>query len=100
MGNQATNELHEVAPASGEFLRVLFVHPSYPSQFTNIADELNKHPNFQCFGLVHEGCGPLIRAAGPRIPYFCFRPDGEATAYSYPYALPFESGMRNGRGIA
>jgi len=100
MSNQATNQLHEVAPASGELLRVLFVHPSYPSQFTDLGNELNQHPNFQCFGLAHEACAPMIRAAGSGMPHFCFWPDGEANPYSYPFALPFEAGMRNGRGIA
>ena len=100
MGNQATNHLTEVAQMNGEPLRVLFVHPSFPSQFTNLGNELNQQPNFQCFGLAHEACAPLIRAAGSGMPHFCFRPDGEANPYSYPFALPFESGMRNGRGIA
>jgi glycosyltransferase involved in cell wall biosynthesis len=94
------SHLREVAPESDEFLRVLFVHPSYPSQFANLGNELNQHPNFQCFALAHEACGPMIRAARPGMPYFLFRPDGEANPYSYPFALPFEAGMRNGRGIA
>jgi glycosyltransferase involved in cell wall biosynthesis len=81
-------------------MRVLFVHPSYPSQFTNIGSELNNDSNFQCFGLVHEGCAPMVRAAGQGMPHFCFRPDGETGSSSYAYALPFEAGMRNGRGIA
>lgn len=97
---QGINQLRPAGQTSGELLRVLFVHPSYPSQFTNIGNELNNDPNFQCFGLVHEGCGPMVRAAGQGMPHFCFRPDGEIGSSSYPYALPFESGMRNGRGIA
>ena len=95
-----TSHWQQAAPDSDEFLRVLFVHPSFPSQFTSLANELNQHPNFQCFGLAHEGCGAAIRAARQTMPYFLFRPDGEANPYSYPFALPFEAGMRNGRGIA
>jgi len=80
-------------------VRVLFIHPSFPNQFTALAAELHKAPGFSCFGMVHAGWGPTVVAAAAPFPHFGFLPDGQSTAWTYPYAATFEDGMRNGRGV-
>jgi glycosyltransferase involved in cell wall biosynthesis len=87
-------------PNKHDRLRVLFVHPSYPNQFSAIGAQLNNDPHFQCCALVHQAFGPQVLAERSRMPHFGFQPDGQTNGFSYPYAVPFEDGMRNGRGIA
>ena len=80
--------------------RVLFIHPSFPSQFTAIGAELAAMPGMECYGLTYQANGPQIAAASPGMPHFGFLPDGALTPYSYGPSGPFEIGMRNARGIA
>ena len=80
--------------------RVLFIHPAYPGQFTAIGTELNKRPDFECFGLVHQGMSPQVAAAGEGMPHFTFLPDGELAQYTYPGTSVVEYGARNAAGIA
>lgn len=81
--------------------RVLFIHPAYPSQFTAIGTELNKRPDFECFGLVHHGMTPQVAAAATTgMTHFTFLPDGDLTPYTYPGTSVFEYATRNAAGIA
>ena len=80
-------------------IRVLFVHPAFPNQFTAIGVELNRQTGFECYGLTHWSNGPSV-ASSSGIPHFGFVPDGAVTNYSYPYLQTFENGLRNARGIA
>jgi len=81
-------------------LRVLFIHPVYPNQFTALGAEVGKSPGFECFGLTHQGFGPMVSAAESGMPHFGFLPDGATTMNTYPHLTTFEYGMRNARGIA
>jgi glycosyltransferase involved in cell wall biosynthesis len=87
------------APDPARPLRVLFVHPAYPNQFTDIGAELDKDPGFVCYGLVHQEMGPAVAAAGTGIPHFGFLPDGAPAPNAYSYLTGFEEGLRNARGI-
>jgi glycosyltransferase involved in cell wall biosynthesis len=80
-------------------VRVLFIHPAFPNQFTAIGAELNKHPEFECYGLTHQIMGEAVARSGG-MPYFGFVPDGQVTNYTYPYLSTFETGLRNALGIA
>lgn len=83
-----------------EPLRVLFIHPAYPSQFTAIGEALNKTPGFECYGLVHNDMAAGVEASGAEMQHFGFQPDGQTTAYTYPYISPIEYAARNATGIA
>src|SRR5262245_24209242 len=88
------------AEAPVERRRVLFIHPSFPNQFTAIAAELGKQPDFECLGLVHQGFAPAVVASGAATPHFGFLPDGQVSDQIYPYVATFESSLRNAAGIA
>ena len=88
--------LHEGAEQK---LRVLFVHPAYPNQFTSIGVELNKLPGFECYGLVHNDMGAQVVASGAGMQHFGFTPDGQTSPYTYPYIGPYEYAARNATGI-
>ena len=86
--------------ASGEStIEVLFIHPSYPSQFTAIAAELNRRPGYRCTGLTGQVFLPAVPAESDVV-YYGFASDGQVTDQTYPFAGSFEAGMRNARGIA
>lgn len=92
-----------VSTASAESdapLRVLFIHPAYPSQFTSIGAELDKRPDFECFGMVHNNMAAQVAASPSGMPHFTFLPDGEISALTYPGTSVFEYATRNAMGIA
>ncbi|MBI1762145.1 MAG: glycosyltransferase [Acidobacteria bacterium] len=80
--------------------RVLFIHPSFPNQFSALATTLNAQPGFECYGLVNQAFLPAVAAAEPGLPYFGFVPDAQGATHAYPLLETFESGARNGLGIA
>ena len=77
---------------------VLFVHPSYPNQFTAIAQKLNESPDIQCHALVYETMVPQ-NGNNSNVPHYGFYPDGQVTPQTYPLLNTFETGMRNARGM-
>jgi glycosyltransferase involved in cell wall biosynthesis len=85
---------------AGRPLRVLFVHPAFPNQFTALGAELNRDPSFECYGLTHQGAAPLVATAEGSMPHFGFWPDGQLTPYTYPYLQLYENGLRNAMGMA
>lgn len=81
-------------------MNVLFVHPSYPNQFTQIAHQMGKHKNIKCSCLVDAGFSPQIRADGVPIAYYGFQKDGCSNSASYFYSSTCEDAIRNGKGVA
>ncbi|HWE04974.1 MAG TPA: glycosyltransferase [Tepidisphaeraceae bacterium] len=80
-------------------LRVLFIHPAFPNQFTALGAELGKRAGFDCYGMVHHVMSRDAASAGG-MRHFVFEPEGQATPDGYAFTNPFESGVRNARGIA
>lgn len=78
--------------------RVLFIHPAYPNQFTEIARVLHAQGDLEIVGLVDQAMLP--QAADDPVPHLGFTADGAPTPGSYPFVNTFESGIRQARGLA
>lgn len=81
-------------------MNVLFVHPSYPNQFTQIAHKMGQHKNIKCSCLVDAGFTPQIRSDGVPIAYYGYQKDGCPNSAGYFYSSTCEDAIRNGRGVA
>jgi glycosyltransferase involved in cell wall biosynthesis len=79
-------------------MKVVFVHPSHPSQFTRIAQALAERPGWECTGLVHEKFADAVRADDPPIAYYGFHQDlPPGPSASYTQCL--EEGLRCGKAV-
>jgi glycosyltransferase involved in cell wall biosynthesis len=79
-------------------MKVVFVHPSYPNQFTDIAHALSRREGWECAGLVHEGFTDSVRRDAPPIPYYGFREEPAPTSGNY-YTQCLEDGIRCGKAV-
>jgi glycosyltransferase involved in cell wall biosynthesis len=80
-------------------MKVVFVHPSYPSQFTHIAHLLGECQGWESACLVHEGFTDVVRQDKPPIAYYGFHEESNSTSGSY-YTQSIEEGMRRGKAVA
>jgi glycosyltransferase involved in cell wall biosynthesis len=79
-------------------MRVIFVHPSHPNQFTQIAHGLAEE-GWQCSFLVNEAFAPQLQQEQPPISYFGFREEEVPLSGSY-YTRSFEEGAHRGKAVA
>jgi glycosyltransferase involved in cell wall biosynthesis len=80
-------------------VNVVFVHPSYPNQFTGIAHGLGRRDGWDCACLVNEGFTETIRQDGPPIGYYGFREEAREPSGSF-YVRNLEAGARCGKAVA
>jgi glycosyltransferase involved in cell wall biosynthesis len=79
-------------------MRVTFVHPSHPSQFTRIAHALAERDGWECAVLVHEKFADAVRTDDPPIPYYGFHEEiGPASGAFYTQCV--EDGIRCGKAV-
>ncbi|HET6421538.1 MAG TPA: glycosyltransferase [Geobacteraceae bacterium] len=79
-------------------MKVVFIHPSHPNQFTDIAHALAEEAGWNCSFLVDEKFTESVRSCDPPIPYYGFREGDEAFSGSY-YTRSIEEGVRRGKAI-
>ncbi len=79
-------------------MKVVFVHPSYPNQFTAIAHSLAEDDGWQCSFLVNEGFTADVQRDDPPIPYYGFREEADNLSGSY-YIRSIEEGVRRGKAV-
>jgi glycosyltransferase involved in cell wall biosynthesis len=79
-------------------MKVVFVHPSHPNQFTQIAYGLANRPGFSCSCLVLEAFSTQIRSSNPPIGFYGYReePTPESSAW---FIQPMEKGARCGKAV-
>lgn len=84
-------------------MNVLFIHPSYPNQFTRIAHKMGQYNGIKCSCLVDAAFSAQVRADGVPIAYYGFQKDqgnGNAGSAGYFYSSTCEDAIRNGKGVA
>ncbi len=79
-------------------MRVLFIHPAHPSQFTAIAHAMAEVPGVETAVLTDAAFGDQIRNEGVPIPYFGYTKDG-SPGESIWYSSSYDDGIRHGKGI-
>jgi glycosyltransferase involved in cell wall biosynthesis len=77
-------------------VKVVFTHPSYPNQFTDIAHALAE--DWDCSFLVNQGFTDAIKRDDPPIPYYGFVEEDAAFSGSY-YTKSIEEGIRRGKAV-
>lgn len=80
-------------------MKVVFVHPSHPSQFTRIGQALAERQGWECAFLVSDQFAGQVRRDDPPVPYFGFREDDVPMSGSY-YTRSIEEGARRGKAVA
>jgi glycosyltransferase involved in cell wall biosynthesis len=79
-------------------MNVVFVHPSHPNQFTEIAYGLSRRSGFTCSFLVQEGFSAQIRNAKPPIGFYGYREEPAVESNAY-FLQPMEKGARCGKAV-
>lgn len=79
-------------------MRVLFIHPAYPSQFTAIAHAMDGVPGVETAFLTDVGFGDQIRNDNVPIPYFGYTKD-PSPGESVWYTTSYDEGIRHGKGV-
>jgi glycosyltransferase involved in cell wall biosynthesis len=79
-------------------MKVVFVHPSHPNQFTRIAHALAEREGWECAFLVHEKLTDAVRADDPPIAYYGFHEDTAAGPGGH-YTQCLEDGIGCGRAV-
>ena len=80
-------------------MKVLFIHPSYPNQFTQIAHAIGCQNGIECACLVDLGFAPQIQADNVPITYYGYQKDGGSATAAYFYTSTYEDAIRHGKGI-
>ena len=79
-------------------MKVVFVHPCHPNQFTQIAHHLAGREGWECSLLVNEGFTEQIRKEDPPIAYYGFREEATPASGSY-YTQSLEESARRGKAV-
>jgi glycosyltransferase involved in cell wall biosynthesis len=79
-------------------VKVVFVHPSYPNQFTRVAHTLSQRDGWECSGLVDERFADAVRRDDPPIAYYGFREEPAPASGNY-YTQCLEDGVRCGMAV-
>jgi glycosyltransferase involved in cell wall biosynthesis len=77
-------------------MRVVFVHPSHPNQFTRIAQGLAESAGWDCACLVRDDFADSVRKDHPSIAYYGYREAPMPTSGNY-YLQCLEEGIRCGK---
>jgi len=80
-------------------MKVVFVHPSYPSQFTKIAEGLASTTGWECACLVRDDFTESVRRDNPPIAYYGYRDDSAVQPHSM-ISQCLEEGIRCGKACA
>jgi glycosyltransferase involved in cell wall biosynthesis len=79
-------------------MRVVFVHPSYPNQFTPIVHRLGSQAGWECACLVDARFTEAVRRDDPPIAYYGYQAFPAAVS-GYDYAQSLEDGLRCGKAV-
>jgi glycosyltransferase involved in cell wall biosynthesis len=79
-------------------MKVVFVHPSYPNQFTAIAHRLGAQPGWECACLVDARFTEAVRRDDPPIAYYGYH-GAAATVSGNDFAHSLEDGVRCGKAV-
>lgn len=79
-------------------MKVVFVHPSHPNQFTQIAYRLAKRHGWECSFLVKDVFSAQVRAQNPPVAFYGYHeePDNDAIPY---VAQPIGKGALCGKAV-
>jgi glycosyltransferase involved in cell wall biosynthesis len=79
-------------------MRVLFIHPAYPSQFTAIAHAMAGVTGVETAFLTDAAFGDQIRSDNVPIPYYGYTKDS-SPGESVWYMTSYDEGIRHGKGV-
>jgi glycosyltransferase involved in cell wall biosynthesis len=79
-------------------VKVVFVHPSYPNQFTAIAHRLGAQPGWECACLVDARFTEAVRHDAPPIAYYGYH-GGTTAASGNDCAQSLADGMQCGKAV-
>ena len=79
-------------------MKVVFVHPSHPNQFTQIAYGLSQRPGWHCSFLVSDAFTGPVRSENPPIAYYGYHEEEPKESAAY-CAQPMEKGARCGKAV-
>jgi len=79
-------------------MKVVFTHPSYPNQFTDIAHALAQKSGWDCSFLVNQCFTDSVKKDDPPIPYYGFAEEDLNFSGSY-YTKSIEEGIRRGKAV-
>lgn len=79
-------------------MRVLFIHPAYPSQFTAIAHAMAIVPGVETAFLTDAGFGDQVRNDNVPIPYYGYTKDPSPGNPVW-YTTSYDEGIRHGKGV-
>lgn len=79
-------------------MKVVFVHPSYPNQFTRLAAALAERHGWECAFLVDETFTGQVRREQPSSAYYGYREDAVPLSGNY-YSQCLEEGARRGKAV-
>jgi glycosyltransferase involved in cell wall biosynthesis len=80
-------------------MRVLFIHPAHPNQFTDIAHTMARVPGVETAFLTDSAWGDQLRSENVPIPYFGYTRDGAPGNPAW-YAGSYDEGIRHGKGVS
>ncbi len=79
-------------------MHVLFIHPAYPNQFTDIAHYMGQIDGIECSFLTDLACSEMIRQDNVPIVYYGYSRDGETNSDCW-YTSTYEDSLRHGKGV-
>ena len=79
-------------------MKVVFVHPSHPNQFTRIAQGLAEMAGWDCACLVRDEFAESVRRDQPSIAYYGYRESATALSGNY-ISQCLEEGIRCGQAV-
>jgi len=79
-------------------MNVVFVHPSYPNQFTGIVNALSRKRGWECAFLVDRAFTGQIRRDNPPVAYYGYGEEASPLSGTY-YTRCIEEGARRGKAI-
>ncbi|WP_447979275.1 glycosyltransferase [Candidatus Nitrospira bockiana] len=79
-------------------MRVAFLHPSYPNQFTRIAHRLAQREGWEPLAFVHDAFAESVRRDEPPIAYYGFHDLPDPPSGNY-YTQSIEDGLRCGKAV-
>jgi glycosyltransferase involved in cell wall biosynthesis len=80
-------------------MKVVFVHPSYPNQFTRVAARLAADYGWDCACLVRDEFASSVKRDAPEIAYYGYREESSRLSGNY-YSQTLEEGARCGKAVA
>jgi hypothetical protein len=79
-------------------MKAVFIHPSYPNQFTELAYRLAEREGWDCAFLVQDRFTDQVRRDNPPLTYYGYHEVAAPTPVSY-YVQCLEEGVRRGKAV-